>query len=306
MKEMENNAQMYEDDEISLLDLFSVLVKHRFLICFGTLLAALLAALNFIVLPATRNPVSKVRKATIQYSYTMNTLPDAIDRAFTSGLEREKNIKNVVAGICEYNLNNLPFLASEIKAYNPFGSSEAELASYEYNDFIQSYIQNKKYEVKISVLESNLDVTINVPSNRINETNQMMDDIISRTNSDIEAYVFPKLDALEQSVPEALSTIQSGDNSLIAFQMIEENKAYIQSFRKSYKTFIEKKGQPFIITGDTKRNSLKKFIIVVFAVFFILVFIAFLINAVENIKQDPEARDKIVSAWNDGKIIKKK
>ena len=37
-----------------------------------------------------------------------------------------------------------------------------------------------------------------------------------------------------------------------------------------------------------------------------LVFIAFLINAVENIKQDPEARDKIVSAWNDGKIIKKK
>ena len=295
-----------EDDEISLLDLFSVLVKHRFLICVGTFLAAVLAGLYFIVLPALKKPASKIRNATVQYSYTMNTLPDAIDRAFTSGLERKNNIKNVVAGICEYNLNNLPFLASEIRAFNPFGSSEADLTAYEYNDFVKSYIQNKKYEVKFSILENNIDVTINVPENRIKETNLMMDDIIAKTNSDIEAYVFPKLDALEQSVPEALSTIQFGDNSLIAFQMIQENQEYIQSFRKTYKTFIEKKGEPFILVGDTRKNSLKKFIITVFAVFFVLVFIAFFINAVESIKQDPEARDKIVSAWNDGKIIKKK
>ena len=36
MSEIENTTSVAEDDEISLIDLFSVLVRHRILIVFGT------------------------------------------------------------------------------------------------------------------------------------------------------------------------------------------------------------------------------------------------------------------------------
>ena len=307
MSEIENKTIIKDDDEISLIDLFAVLIKYRFMICFGTIIAALVVGAYLFVLPKFAKIESVNKEVKIIYSYKINTLPDAIEKAFTSNLEKKNNVKNLVASICEYNLKNTPVLASEIKAYNPFGSSEAQLAEIEYNNFIDSLILSKKYDAKINVIETNVEISINVPRERIDETNNMIDDIIAKTNNEIESYVFPKLDGLEMSVPEALSSIQSGDNSLIAFQMIEENKALIQNFRKSYKSFIEKRSEPFVTSLEAPRSSkAKKLIIVVFAVFFVLVFIAFLLNAIENIKQDPEASDKIKSAWVGGKITKKK
>ena len=67
--------------------------------------------------------------------------------------------------------------------------------------------------------------------------------------------------------------------------------------------FLSCSSEPFIIPEPLGR--VKKTIIVTFAAFFILVFIAFCKNAVENIKQDPEASGKIKAAWDGGKLGKK-
>ena len=61
--------------------------------------------------------------------------------------------------------------------------------------------------------------------------------------------------------------------------------------------------EPFVILEPLGR--IKKLIIATFAAFFILVFVAFLKNAIYNIKQDPEASGKIKAAWDSGKLGRK-
>ena len=50
MENFENKQINNNDNEISLIDLFSVLIRYRKLIIFGTLLLSILAILGFSVL----------------------------------------------------------------------------------------------------------------------------------------------------------------------------------------------------------------------------------------------------------------
>ena len=83
-----------------------------------------------------------------------------------------------------------------------------------------------------------------------------------------------------------------------------ETQSLIRNFKTSYNGFLTSSGEPFILLEPLGR--LKKLIIVTFAAFFIFVFIAFLLNAIDNIKEDAEASDKIKTAWDGGKISRKK
>jgi hypothetical protein len=55
-----------------------------------------------------------------------------------------------------------------------------------------------------------------------------------------------------------------------------------------------------IVTANPQGRT-KKFIIAVFASFFVLVFVAFALNAVENVKNDEKSYNKIKTAWEEGK-----
>ena len=57
------------------------------------------------------------------------------------------------------------------------------------------------------------------------------------------------------------------------------------------------------IVREKKDSLLLKIIIVWFASFFIFIFIAFLLNAIQNIKSDKEASTKIKNAWEKGKKL---
>ena len=300
----ENNNNLTNDEEISLLDLFSVLVKYRFLICCGTIIALLLSFFYFFVTPKFKK-TTELKKLSVQYSYSINALPDAFETAFTRNMVK-KNQLSTVATLAQYKLTDLSFLSEEIRAYNPFGAGEAALKSNNYNNTIRKAVEQNKYTVEVAPMETEIKITIKIPDNRLEAATSMVEDMISKTNKYIEDYVLPKIDSLEMTVPEVLSSIQAGDNSLIALQMIQENQNLINNFRQEYKTFLEKENEPFVLPGEsTKKNNTKKFIIVVFAALFLLVFIAFVLNAIASVKQNPEECEKIRQAWESGKIIKK-
>lgn len=292
MNEIENNAPLAEDDEISLIDLFSVLIKHRFLIITGTAVVAALCIFYLFFFPKINKSADK-HAVTIEYTYQINSLPLALEKELGYNDQKQK----VVVSLANYNLTSLTFLAEKIKQYNPFDADFSKMTSYQYNRYIQSLTTNKKYQVEISPMQTSLSVTLTVPEKNISLTNQLLQDMVNQTNSEIENFLFPKLDAIEKSASDSSSNTASA-------QGLKETQSLIRSFRASYTGFLTSAGEPFILLEPLGR--LKKLIIVVFAAFFIFVFIAFLLNAIENIKQDPEASEKIKTAWDGGKIARKK
>ena len=292
MNEIENNAPLAEDDEISLIDLFSVLIKHRFLIITGTAVVAALCIFYLFFFPKINKSADK-HAVTIEYTYQINSLPLSLEKELGYNDQKQK----VIVSLANYNLTSLTFLAEKIKQYNPFDADFSKMTSYQYNRYIQSLTTNKKYQVEISPMQTSLTVKLTVPEKNISLANQLLQDMVNQTNSEIENFLFPKLDAIEKSASDSSSNTASA-------QGLKETQSLIRSFRASYTGFLTSAGEPFILLEPLGR--LKKLIIVVFAAFFIFVFIAFLLNAIENIKQDPEASEKIKTAWDGGKIARKK
>lgn len=293
MNEIENNAPLAEDDEISLIDLFSVLIKHRFLIITGTVVVAALCIFYLFFFPKINKSADK-HAVTIEYTYQINSLPLSLEKELGYNDQKQK----VIVSLANYNLTSLTFLAEKIKQYNPFDADFSKMNSYQYNRYIQSLTTNKKYQVEISPMQTSLSVTLTVPEKNISLTNQLLQDMVNQTNAEIENFLFPKLDAIEKSASESTS------NNSASAQSLKDTELIIRNFRASYTGFLTSAGEPFILLEPLGR--LKKLIIVVFAAFFIFVFIAFLLNAIENIKQDPEASEKIKTAWDGGKIVRKK
>ena len=102
-------------------------------------------------------------------------------------------------------------------------------------------------------------------------------------------------DARDNSFSEN-SNITDAQSLMLTVRQIDE-------FMNSYDCISERTVEPFVILEPLGR--VKKLIIATFAAFFIFVFIAFLKNAIENIKNDPEASGKIKAAWDNGKLGRK-
>ncbi len=298
MNELENAKTIAEDDEISLIDLFSVLIKHRFLIIAGTCAVALLCILYLFILPMCMKSADK-HEVTIEYTYQINSMPLSLEQELGFNDQKQK----VVVSLANYNVTRLTLLANEVKMYNPFGVDLASMTSYQYNRFIQNLVNSKKYNVEVSPMQTSLSITLTVLEKNIEAANQMIQSIVSNTNSEIENYLFPKLNSIEKSVNETLSYVAEGDNSATT-QKLKDTQVQIRNYKATYNGFLTSAGEPFILLEPLGR--VKKLVIITFAAFFILVFVAFLLNAIDNIKQDPEASEKIKSAWIGGKLAKKK
>lgn len=298
MNEMENSTPLAEDDEISLIDLFSVLIKHRVLIIAGTLITAILSIAYLFVLPKFITSIGK-HEVTIEYTYQINSLPLSLEQELGFNDQKQK----IIVSLANYNMQRLTLLADEVKKYNPFGEKFDEMTAYQYNRYIQTLSSGKKYVVEVSPMQTELTVTLTVPEANAELANQMVKSLVDNTNSEIEKYLFPKLDVIEKSATESLAFVDAGDNSATTHKL-KDTQVQIRNYRSTYSGFLTAAGEPFILLEPLGR--VKKLIIIVFAAFFILVFIAFLKNAIENIKQDPEASEKIKSAWDGGKIGKKK
>ena len=294
---MENEIEKKEntEDEISLLDLFAVLIRYRKLVVFGTGIVTVLAILWLFILPMFSKK-SAAQNAQVTYTIRVQQIPISIG-------EKLPNAKTITPiYLATYTTSRLPFLVEQIKENNVFSSSNTEMSDYEFNAYVQGLLKNKKIKIESSPLGTDYTIDLLVPIDKINDANRLINSIVTDVDQEIQNYYMPLITTLQQntevSIEKALS-LQSGSSDISSLQTLQEFSTDINEFLESFSSFVEVRGEPFIVPEG--RGRTKKLIIICFASFFIFVFIAFVRNAIANIKADPESSKLISDAWNAGK-----
>ena len=298
---MDNIESNYnEDEEISLIDLFAVLIRFRKLIVFGTGLVTILAGLYLFVLPKFM-PSLNNRNVTATYTVNVKTFPRTISLGLSGlGLSLDLN------GYLTYAFTNCPSVAKEYKKF-PFIDEKYPEDNFEYNLFIKNLIKNKKIQISKS-LGATYSVDFELPYDGLETLNHFIKDYVLRLNLDITEKAVEAIDQLEAKTRESLRELSASSNTtssslqlgdVATEQSLREILQDINALKKNPAVFYSVIDEPFVLS--VAQGRVKKLVIICFAAFFVFVFIAFAKNAVMNIKEDPEASKTLRQAWESGK-----
>lgn len=275
-----------EDEEISLVDLFAVLVRYRKLILIGTGVVTTIAIIWLFIVPLVfKSQDTKTLSAT----YTIRVVDVPMTAKSYLNLS---TTDNYVSTFAQYKIQDLPFLAEECKKFDVFNYTGGSENQYDYNQFIKG-ISKKYLVIDNSILDTQFTVKCKVNENKLEEANKLMNDITAQISKQLEGTLIPKMQSLEETILE-----DSKDDSVkyIQAQRVEKD---LRNFLKAYTSFVSVDGDPFVIPEG--RGRTKMVIIIFFVALFVFIFLSFGINAIENIKKDPEASKTMSNAWNNGK-----
>ncbi len=284
------------EEEISLIDLFAVLIRHRMLIVLGTVIVTFVAGLYLFVAPKFIKKLDD-KSVTVSYSVKVNTIPSAI---------QDKLAVSTPGSVAKYYAGRIQFLVDEFKAFPVFTDEDSQMSEFEFNKFVQDLLTQKKYQIQNVGLGNDFDITMKIPLAKLEVSNALVKDIVSKIEIELDESFAPLIDDLaentEKSIEKAVA-MASTTTDMSALQNLESLSVEIEHYKATQTNFLELKETPFVIPEAQGRA--KKLIIVCFAAFFIFVLVAFLLNAIQNIKADPEASKVISDAWNSGKHSKK-
>lgn len=294
IEQYENN----NEDEISLIDLFAVLVRYRKLVVIGTLAVALAAFAWLFVLPKF---VPSLNKKTLTISYALKTerLPSSV--AFSVNYD-------ILLTATNY-MNDVRVLADAQREFSIFADEKKVPSVSAYNKQIQDAIDKEKFVAKRSPIADTIAVTCKIPIEKEDFADDFIKKIAKMASDYIEADLMPEINTLEDNADMILekygdlglsekksSSSSSSSSSSTNYADISSD---IKAFKLKHDMFVQLLDDAFVITDPAGRTI--KFIVATFAAFFIFVFIAFLLNAVANIKTDPYASNIIKKAWDEGK-----
>ena len=295
---MENQIEcnQHDEEEISLIDLFAVILRYRKLIVIGTVMITFLAGLYLFVLPMVV-PSSSKKVSTVTYSIDVNRLPLTVERQ----LPNPVGGANLISGLFMSNVNNMPFFASVYKDHMIFSANDTMPESEaDFNLMVQKILKEKKVVMRVGPLGATIEIDVEVPDANIDKVGPFISDLVMRSNADLSRYMLPQLEELRKTTSETITIMEQqtsmmGNSTQDLQRVLSELDAYLASLQ----AFVWFDGAPFIVA--VAQGRMTQLIIVAFAAFFITVFIAFILNAVNNIKTDPQARKVISDAWKAGK-----
>ena len=297
MSEIESNTINSADDEISLIDLFSVLIRHRMMIIIGTAAAFVLTGVYLFLVPVLF-PKSMTREITVQYNVTVASVPGSIAGQLPG---KVSNLKSAVNN----EFSDPVFLVKELKKNNPFVTEGGKpLTDVQLNQMAQDLLKDKKIAIRNASIRD--EVTFRIPEDNLEIATKMVDSMVVSVNSSIEGVFLSEVEKLKKTRQETYNEIlkaYSENSNISDAQSLMLIVRQIDDFMQGYTIIAERDVEPFVVLEPLGR--VKKLIIATFAAFFIFVFLAFLNNAIYNIKKDPEASGKIKAAWDNGKLIKK-
>lgn len=322
-----------EDDEISLIDLFAVLLRFKWMIIGITTLAAIGVVIYCIIslkLPPEDSYMPN------EYKVSANMLIN--DDSSSSGLSSSSSLSSVssllgislsggsssTSDLVIYLAASNPFLDSVAQEFDLYSKLEPDTKSPiasvrksltkqfetefdsasgvltisftdidpEYAvkvvDYSVDWISDKLTELGVDNnkitkenLEKNIDITWN-------EVIRITKEISSTSNSQIWSTASGQQTGIEQQKLMLELEAQKQVYTQLRTQL-ELLKVQMQSEAPKFQ-ILERPTVPDIKSGPSRG---KLCIIVTFAAFFISVFLAFLINAIENIKKDDEAMSKL-------------
>ena len=282
-----------EEDEISLLEMFAVLIRNRKLIVFGTLIVTFLAGLYLFVLPLCFKK-SNSQSATVTYSVDVRTMPVSI----SAKLPNNEKISPLY--LSTYNTQRLPFLVDQIKAHNIF--SDVEMTDYQFNSFVQGLLKDGKIKVTSSPLGNSYDIILSISMEKIYDSTVLVKSIVASTEKSVEEYYMPLIQTLSQNTNNSIekaTSIATSTSDMSSIQGLQDLAVEIEEFSQSFEGFLVLREEPFVVPEG--RGRVKKLLIIFLGSFVVFVVAAFIKNVVRNIKADPESNKLISDAWKEGK-----
>ena len=254
-----------EEDEISLLDLFLVCLKYRKLIIFGTL-SCMIAFSVFFFIKENINPSKSI---SVVYTVKAKVIPPSL------GSYMKKS--GSLIQFARDKMNNLNFIAKANKSSYVFGGEGK--SGYEYFDAVKESKEAAKFT--IDGVKFDLEYEVKV-------------DIDEELFSAYEAFLHTMLDEINKEAGNYFLSLFS--DSLFS-NVDEDIESEVNSYIINNSPLIYIDEEPVFISTATE-GRIKIFIIVFFASFMITIFLSFLLNAINSIKQDKEAMEKVNSALN--------
>ena len=287
---MENEKNT--NDEISLIDLFSVLIRYRKLIILGTIILSILGILGFYLLSGNKQNSNEVYNVEfiIPFKINKNYINTLIDYDFANdSVLQLKNVSTVANINKEFNMLNYSF------DNEPFNQLD-------YNKYIYEVLENKIYDVKLNPTKSA--ILLNVKTNSIEESEKFVGTLVSNLNEQYYNYLLPlvsnKLEVLNDIFD---SRKEYGNfNPIINENELLKEQLALQTILKNDIEIFDTVQTSLVLLND-KDSKLKVFMLIILGSFCLFIFIAFFLNTVKNIKSNKFAFDKINSAWNSGKKI---
>ncbi|MBQ7905363.1 MAG: hypothetical protein IJ361_06370 [Spirochaetaceae bacterium] len=270
-----------ENEEISLIDLFSVLLKYRKFIVIGSILLIFITSIVYI-------SYVKYKDKVLNYYDIELTIPISNKIKYLNNVVNYDLLNDTVV-----RFKDLGYIAKLNEKYNVFyyDFNKSNFNQLDYNEFINTKVNSGFYQVKLNSTKSSL--IINLRSYSVDNAKKFISEYIQKLNSEYRNYF----------------SIEIENRILLLQEIIDNNNANKEIFAEKHELENLNKDTVTLFIDDfsifiTKNNDiLLKFIIIIFASFFIFIFIAFLLNAIQNIKSDKEASTKIKNAWEKGKKL---
>lgn len=300
---MENQVTTNESEELSIIDLLTVVIKFRLLIIIGTLLSIILAGLYFYVYKAKKNPPAQpYENVKAVYTVRLNYMPQKL----VEGIGQNYNRWWDWNGRILFDFVN-PTIAGPLYEKNQFAGAVAEGQGEEY---IKPFIDSKAILCE-NYMETTYKITVSMPSINTDTLTEYVKSFIDYEHNLINSkYMENNIEVLEKRCKRMLKDVENANPKTVNYDEITKAKNILEDisiYRSNNKPFYEIQGQPVIertLVQPAKANYTKKMLIVVVGSLFIFVFIAFVLNAIQSIKADTESSKKIRDAWNSGKIKK--
>ena len=131
------------------------------------------------------------------------------------------------------------------------------------------------------------------------KSDDFIEKYISNVNTAIGNFVLPRLQNIQTSTESVLKAMDGQNSIMNSSQNLQVKLLDIAPYLTGESSFLYIQGEPFVL--PVAQGRMMKLIIVAFAAFFVTVFLAFILNAIRNIKADPHASKILSDAWKAGK-----
>lgn len=279
------NYENKVDDEISLLDLFSVLIKFRKVIIFTTLLLTLVISC-FVYYTSNKNKEDS-------YSYTIEyTIPITNNEYLNKMLNYEISTDLLMKFSSLYTIADLN---KEFQIFK-FDFTNPDLDDNDYNSFIKKQQTEKNITFALNTNKTAINIVIKT-KNRENAS-PFIKALIDKINQNYDIVLQP----LVENRLETLNHLIDSDVPNFDKTEIVDEFMYLDVLKKNTISVVDSNPSSFIFR-ESDGYGLIIYIVIFMASFFISIFLAFILNAIKNIKADEVAYSKIKSAWESGKKL---
>ncbi|MBQ3825255.1 MAG: hypothetical protein II811_03870 [Spirochaetaceae bacterium] len=149
-------------------------------------------------------------------------------------------------------------------------------------------------------LPSEFCVILTIEKDKESAARAFFENMLAAVNEAIFELYRPSMDIVKNNASNAVDTVFASDSTADAERLAALKQHIAEAFKNTMPA-LSAIGEGEAEPKAEQLLSAKKIIIVLFAALFLAVFLAFALNAVENIKQDPAASKKIKDAWIQGK-----